>query len=312
MTEKNNLRKTFGEYLDKLGGKAKNLVVLDSDLGNGLYTLYFAKSYPERHFSVGQAESSMLAEAAGMTVRKKIPFVCAEAPNLLGKSLDMLINAVAAPNLNIKIILSNVGLGNIESGQVKTCTDDLAILQAIPNLKIFTPADHYELRTMMDFMINDYGPTVLRLCHQCHENIFDSNYQFVAGKPQVINQGDQICLISQGALLQECLQAAVELQRKGLTTRVINLSSLVPLEEEELLNLCQDYELIITVEDHNLHGGIGTRVTELLYRSGRVKKLIKLGLDNLPDCGKYDEILTRNKISAKSIYETVRENWLNF
>jgi transketolase len=310
MTENIILRKTFGEYLEKLGAKAKNLVVLDSDLGNGLYTLYFAKSFPDRHFSVQMGEASALGMATGMTVRKKIPFVCAEAASLLGKGLDILRNGIAAPNLNIKIILSNIGLGNIEEGLVKTSTEDLALLQAIPNLKIFTPADQYELRAMMDFMINDYGPTVLRLCRHCTDNIFDQNYQFSPGQPVIANTGDQVCLISSGAMLHECLKAAAELEQKGLTTQVVNLSSIVPLDREKLADICRNYEIIVTAEDHNLHGGIGTLTAEILNQYGIPKKLIKIGLDNLPDSGKYQEILARNKLSGKTIYETVRENWL--
>ncbi len=310
MSENIILRKSFGEYLEKLGTKAKNLVVLDTDLGNHLYTLYFAKSFPDRHFSVEMAESSALGMAAGMTVRKKIPFVCAEAASLLGKGLDVLRNGIAAPNLNVKIILSNIGLGNIEEGLVKTCTEDLAIMQAIPNLKIFTPADQHELKAMMDFMINDYGPTVLRICRHCTENIYDQNYRFIPGQPVVANQGEQVCLISTGSMLHECLKAAAELEHKGLTTQVINLSSIVPLDREKIADLCRNYEIIVTAEDHNLQGGIGTLIAEILNQYQVPKKLIKIGLDSLPDSGKHQEILARYKLSGKTIYETVRENWL--
>jgi len=310
MTENIILRKIFGEYLEKLAARNKNIVVLDSDLGNNLYTLNFAKSYPDRHFSVAMAESSMLGLAAGMTVRKKIPFVCGEAESLLGKGLDMLKHAIATPNLNIKIVLSGIGLDNIEDGFNRTCTDDLAILQAIPNLKIFTPADQFELRAMMDFMVNDYGPMVLRVPRRCHDNIYDANYVFRPGEPVVVNKGDQISLISAGFLLHECLRAAAELDQKGLTTQVVNVPSLSPLDREKLAELCRNHELILTVEDHNRHGGLGTVVTELCQQYQIGSRIIKLALDNTPESGRHQEILSKNRLSAKAIYETVRENWL--
>jgi transketolase len=310
MSETNILRKQFGEHLEKLGGKIKNLVVLDSDLSNGLYTLFFAKAFPDQHFSLPQSESSMLGMAAGMVVRKKVPWVCAESPALLGKALDIVRNGVALPNLNIKIVLSNVGLGNIKEGAAHTCTEDLAILKSIPNLKIFTPADQHELRAMMDFMSTDYGPTILRISHQCHTDLYDENYQFMEGEISIAKRGEQACLFTYGNMLHESLQAASKLQKRGLSVQVINLSSLAPLNEEHIADMCKNFDLIATVEDHNIHGGIGSTIAEILFHNNIKAKLIKMGLDTLPESGTYSEILQKNGLNSKKIYETFRENWL--
>jgi transketolase len=310
MNENTSLRKLFGEQLEKQGAKAKNILVLDSNLSNNLYTLHFAKSFPERHFTIGQGESSMLAMAAGMAVRKKIPIVCAEAAPLLGKAFDMLRNGIASPNLNIKIILSGTGLSNIEESTPRTCTEDLAILQTLPNLKIFTPADQFELKTIFEWMINDYGPAVLRLGKHSGENYLDNNYQFIPGQPVSLRRGEQICLFSYGAMLNEALKAAVELEKRGLSTQVINLSSLHPLNESKLLELAQNFEMLVTVEDHSRHGGIGSKIGDILLKNNLSKKLIKIGLESTPESGKYEDILTKHGLSAKAIYENIRENWI--
>lgn len=310
MTDRAGLRKHFGEYLEKLGAKHKNLVVLDSDLSNGLNTLLFAKNHPERHFSVPEAERAMLSMATGMTIRKKNPWVCARAGNLLGRALDILRNGVVSPNLNLKIILSDVGLGNLEHGACRTSTEDLAILRSLPNLKIFTPADQHELRAMMEFMTTDFGPTVMRIPAQCHEDIFDGNYIFNPGTPVIVRRGEQICLFSHGNMLQQTLQAASELMSKGLSAQVVNLPTPAPLDEEKLAEICTGFDLLLSVEDHSLQGGLGTILAELLQKKSLPARLVKLGLTAPVESGKYQEVLEKHGIGTKNIYETVREKWL--
>lgn len=310
MNEPILLRKLFGEQLEKIGGKAKNIVVLDSDLSNNLYTLHFGKSFPDRHFSLARSESSMLAMAAGMTVRKKIPFVCAETAPLLGKAFDMLRNSIAIPNLNIKIILSNPGLGNIEDGLPHTSTSDLSLLQTLPNLKIFTPTDQYELRSLLDWTINDYGPTIIRLGKFPVPTHLDPNFQFIPGQPVVIRKGDQICLFTQTDLLEKACLAATELANRGLSVQVINLSSLSPLNSEQLLEIIRHFEMIVTIEDHSIHGGIGSTITDFLSQQNLHKKILKIGLTSLPEAGKYEEVLAKSSLSPKQIYENIRENWI--
>lgn len=310
MTENIILRKQFGEQLEKLGGKSKNLVVLDSDLSNGLYSLFFAKTFPERHFSIPNGESSMLGMAAGMIIRKKAPWVCAKAPALLGKALDILRNGIALPNLNVKIVLSDVGLGNVKEGTLHTTTEDLAILQSIPNLKVFTPADQFELKSIMEHMVNDYGPSVLRISHQCHNNIYDENYKFSEGEPRTVKRGDQACLFSYGNMLHESMKASSELRKKGLSVEVINIPCISNINEQTIIDKCKNFELAITVEDHNIFGGLGTKITEIFHRNDIKTKLITLGLKTLPESGKYSEILQKFGLDSHTIYETYRENWL--
>ncbi len=311
MEEHISLPRVLGELLDKMGSKHKNMLILDSDLGNNLHTLHFAKNFPERHFTIGQGESAMLAMASGMTVRKKIPVVCAESAPLLGKGLDMLRNAIAIPNLNIKIILSGSGLDDIDQGTHKTASEDLAILKALPNLKIFTPSDQYELRAMLEWTLNDYGPTVIRVSKHLQRNYFDGNYQFVPGKPVIIQPGEQICIFTAGSMLEEASLAARELGQRGLSAQLVHLSSLEPLNAEEVVELARNFENIVTIEDHSVHGGIGTVINEILSAYQLPRKILKIGLSGLAESGKYQDCLSKYGLSAKAIYEKIRENWIN-
>lgn len=313
MTELISLRKTFGETLEKLGGKQKNLLVLDSDLGNSLYSLNFAKSFPERHFTIGLAENAMLAMAAGMTVRKKIPFVCAETSELLGKGSDSLRNAICYPNLNIKIIGSNSEITNSEEGTSHQSVSDIAILKTLPNLKILIPADSVELKAMLEFMLGDYGPTFLRLPKFPLTNLFDSNYQFKLGEPVTVREGSQITIFSCGASLHEVLKTASDLENRAISTQVINLSSLAPLNAEKIVQLCANSGMVVTVEQHVAHGGIGSIITDILNATPtatQTVQVVKIALTQAPESASYQAALNQAGLSSKQIYEIIRENWL--
>lgn len=315
MTEAISLRKTFGEYLEKLGAKQKNLVVLDSDLSNSLYSLHFAKTFPERHFTIGISENAMLNLAAGMTVRGKLPFVCGETALLINKGLDAIQNSIAYPNLNIKIIGSNSGISNCEEGPTRECFNDLAILNSIPNLKILTPTDSIELKSMLDWMISDYGPTFLRLPKQSLPNLYDNNYQFQPEQPTIIKKGEKISIFSYGHLLHECLTSSSELTNRGLSSQIVNIPNLKPLNHQKILEICGLSELIVSVEDHSIIGGLGDTLSNILqeYCSAQtpMPKIIKIGLDHIPESvGHYQEALNKAGLNFKSIYEKIREGWL--
>lgn len=309
MTETISLRKTFGELLEKLGGKQKNLLVLDSDLSNSLYTLNFAKSFPEKHFTIGMSENSMLAMAAGMAMRKKIPFVCGETSELIGKGLDSIKNAICYPNLNIKIIGSNSEMTNSEEGTSHQSIEDIAILRTLPNLKILSPADSVELKAMLEFMIADYGPTFLRLPKQPLPNILEPNYQFELGEPVEILGGTQITIFSSGASLHQVLQTAADLESRAISTQVINISSLAPLNAEKIARICANTEMIVTVEQHSIHGGLGSIIGDILNDT-TPRHIVKIGVTHAPESALYQEALNKAGLSSKQIYEVIRENWL--
>lgn len=309
MTEQINLRKNFGEYLEKLGAKHKNILVIDTDLKNGLYTLFFGKSYPERHFTLGLNEAIAPGVAAGMTVRKKIPILCSEAAPLLGKALDQLKNAVCYPNLNLKIVISGSGLTSIEDGFPNTMSEDLAILQVLPNLKILSPIDQNELRAMLDFMMTDYGPTIIRIPKICTDSFFDHNYQFKLGEPIKIRPGDQISIISYGENLCEVIKTSNELEKRGISAQVIHLPTLAPLNHESLENLCINTELIVTVESHVQTGGLANLIQTVFQN--KAKKFLPIYLNSLPESSKYQDAINRSNLSSKAIYESIREKWIS-
>ncbi|MCC6643171.1 hypothetical protein IT411_00295 [Candidatus Peregrinibacteria bacterium] len=313
MQELVNLRKICGETLEKLGGKHKNLIVLDSDLGNQLYSLNFAKSYPERHFTFAETEELILSAAAGFTVRKKITFVCAEASKLLGKAGDILRNAIIYPNLNVKILLTGCGISNIEEGPIKCSFDDLAQLLPLPNLKIFSPADQHDLRAILEFTVTDYAPTIIRIPKLPTGNYLDQNYLFQPGEPLLLQRGDQIALVTCSGLLNEVSAAAKELGQKGISAAVIHLNSLKPLNENNLANLLSQYEMIAIIEDHFQRGGLTHLVGAAMVKSPNQiftpSKLIPIALQQYPESSRYPDALTRSGLSSKAIYEKIRDAW---
>jgi transketolase len=314
MTESISLRKTFGEYLEKLGGKYKNLAVLDSDLSNSLYSLTFAKSFPERHFTVGQGENAMLSMAAGLAARGKLPVVCGETAQLLNKGLDSLKNSIASPNLNIKIVGSNSGVSNAEEGSPRECVLDIALLNAIPNLKILCPADSIELKAMMDFMMTDFGPVFLRLPRHTLPNLYDQNYQFRLGQPEILKNGDKIVIFSYGHLLHEVLKTSSELASRGISSEVVNVPTLKPLQTEKILETCRLADLVFVVEDHLPQGGLGSIIIDLLYLNnptGPLPKVIKIALESCPEtAAHYEDALNKTGLCSKAIYEKIRESWV--
>lgn len=313
MLETVNLRKITGETLEKLGGKHKNMIVLDSDLGNQLYSLNFAKSHPERHFSFSESEETMLAAAAGFTARKKVPFVCGEAAKILGKSSDMLRNSIIYPNLNVKILITGLGLANIDEGPIKCCFDDLSQLLPLPNLKIFTPADQNDLRSILEYAATDYGPTIIRIPKFPAATYLESNYQFTPGATVRLLPGHQIALVCSGGILNEVTQAAEELEKKGISVAIFHLSSLKPLNENDLADKLSSFEMIGIIEDHFQTGGLSHLVGAALARAQNQifnpSKLIPIALNQYPESSKYQDALNRHGLSAKAIYEKIRDAW---
>ncbi len=310
MPSNTSLRNIFSENLIKLSAKLKNITVLDADLNNQLNTLAFAKIYPDRHHTIFNSESSLLSLAAGMCIRKKTPIVIVNASNLLSRGLDILRNAIAQQNLNIKIILLNPGISNIECGLAHTITEDIAILRTLPNLKVLTPVDQYELKSMLDWSLNEFGPIVLRIYTNIDEEYLDSNYQFEMGKIKALASGDQIALISSGFLMKEVWQASIELQRKGLSTSIFNLSSFNSIKSKEFVQTLNKFEIIATIEDHSIYNGIGSMINELLLENNINKKVIKLAFNDIPAPGKLKDILDQNNLSAQTIYSAIRDHWI--
>ncbi|MBD3270109.1 hypothetical protein GF376_01130 [Candidatus Peregrinibacteria bacterium] len=309
MDEKVNLQKTFGEYLEKLGHRVKNLVVLDNDLSNHLNTLKFAKSFPEKLIHSPLSSTNMLNQAAGITSRGKIAICCGNASSIIGKGWHTIKSNLCHNNLNIKLIGSNSGLSNSQNGVHNEMTEDIALLTSLPEITVYSPADAIEMKAMMDKMINEFGVFYLRLAKNTVTNIYEYNHQFDFTKPDIIKSGEEICFLTYGSALHNAMEAASELEKRGTSVQIINVSSIKPLNKTKILEMTADFPLIVTIEEHTIMGGLGDQIINI-YNQNKPRKILKIGTTETLVSGKYQEVLEKHQLTPKGIYEQVKNAWL--
>jgi len=330
--EKIATRKSFGEALVKLGAKYKNVVVLDADLSSSLQTGAFAKEFPNRHFNMGIAEQNMVATAAGMAVRGKLPFACSFSVFSTGRAWEIVRNAVCYPNLNVKVTGSHAGVMTGEDGASHQALEDLAIMRVLPNMKVVCPADHFEALSVMETLMNDYGPTYLRINRQATEVIYSGvacgdsagefPVEFKFGKADVLFgaeylKGEEgvsskacvdVCIFAIGSLVSSSLKAAQKLKEEGKKIIVVNMSSLKPLDEKTVLECADSAKICMTAEDHSVIGGLASAVSEVFAENGVGKKLFKIGmLDKFGESGKSDDLYKKYGFDEEGVYESVKK-----
>ncbi|MGL5830564.1 MAG: transketolase family protein [Candidatus Altimarinota bacterium] len=310
MSEAISLQKTFGETIEKLGAKYKNLIVLDSDLSSNLHTLKFAKLYPDRHFTLAGAENTMIHLASGMMARGKIVVCCGKSVKIVNHSFQSLKAAVDLPNLNIKIIGLNSGLSNAEEGPAMCSVEDLSLIRSLPNFRILSPADAVETRQMIEYMITEYGPFYLRLPANPLPNLFDQNELY---NPEICrtvhDSGNQVLIFATGSSVHQAMGAASKLESRGISSKVISISSITSVCQDKLKDSIQNSDLIVTVEDHILNGGLGSSIIEILNQE-MPKKVLRMGVTLPGESGKFEELLAKNQIDAQGIYEQIKDKWL--
>jgi len=298
--------KAFGDALMKLGAKYKNMVVLDANAGRSLNLAGFARAFPDRYFNFGNAESNMIGAAAGFTVRGKIPLVCSFSMFITGRAWEEIRNAVAYPLLNVKFIGAFSGILCGEDGATYQALEDVALMRAIPNMKIACPADSVQTKQVLETMMNDYGPTYLRLANSAMNNLYDDDRKFEFGKGDVYRAGTDVCIFSYGDSFHSSLRAAEILERDGVSTMVVNLASLKPLDEALVIECAKQASHVFTIEDHQVGGGLGSAVAEVLTTSYPCK-LTRLGMDGFGESGKAEDLYKKYRLDPLGIYEQVRD-----
>lgn len=297
--------KAFGDAMVKLGSKYKNAVVLDANAGRFLNLGGFARAFPDRYFSFGNAESNMIGAAAGFTVRGKIPFLCSFSMFMTGRAWELIRNAVAYPHLNVKLVGAFSGILCGEDGATYQSLEDVALMRVIPNMKVVCPVDGVETKQVLEAMMNDYGPTYLRLANTPTTNVYDEARKFVFGKGHVYRPGTDVCIFSYGDTFHSSLQAAELLERDGISTMVVNLASIKPLDDALVIECAKQSSRIVTVEDHQITGGLGSAVAETLSASYPAK-VLRLGMNGFGESGKPEELYKKYRLDAVGIYEQIK------
>jgi transketolase len=295
------LRDAFGKALLELGKQNENVVVLDADLASSTKTTYFAKEFPTRFIQCGIAEQNMVGVAAGLASCGKIPFVTSFAVFVSRRPADQVAISVAYQNLSVKLIGAYTGLFNGKTGASHMAIEDISIMRAIPNMVILDPADAEEMRQAVFAIANYNGPVYLRETRDEWPDIFNSSYKFEIGKSSIVKEGSDATIIASGVMTSESLKAANALENDGLSVRVVNISTIKPIDAAMIIKCAKETGAIVTAENHNIYGGLGSAVAEVIVENNAVP-MQRIGIkDKLTEAGSNQELLDKFEMSADYI-----------
>ena len=294
-------RQSYGEALLELGKENKDVVVLDADLAGATKTELFAKEFPDRFFDIGIAEADMMGTAAGLSTCGKIPYVSTFAMFAAGRSYDQIRNSICYPNLNVKICATHSGITVGEDGATHQMIEDLSLMRTIPNMMILSPSDDAQTKWIIKEISKTYGPVYVRLARLATEEIYDENQKFELGKAMQHGNGIDGTIFATGVTVQEALKAQKELKDKGINVRVIDMFSIKPIDKEMIIKCAKETKKLVSIEDHNVIGGLGSAVSEVLTDEYPTK-LIRLGIkDTFGRSGKAEELMKYYGIVAENI-----------
>lgn len=301
-------REAYGEALAELGKINENVVVLDADLSGSTKTSVFKKAFPERHFNVGIAEADLIGTAAGLAASGKTAFASTFAMFAAGRAFEQIRNTVAYPKLNVKIAPTHAGISVGEDGASHQSIEDIALMRSIPGMIVLSPADATETKKMV-FAAAEYdGPVYIRMGRLGVPVLFDDNYDFQIGIANTLKDGKDVSIVSTGLMTAEALKAAEELEKEGISVRVINVGTIKPLDGETILKAAQETKFIVTAEEHSVIGGLGSAVSEFLSEV-HPTKVKKLGLyDKFGQSGKANELLEKYELTAAKLVAMAKEN----
>lgn len=296
-------RDAYGETLKELGAIYPDLVVLDADLSASTKTQDFAKVYPERFFDCGIAEGNMMSVAAGLAAAGKIPFASTFAIFGAGRAYEQIRNSICYPKLNVKIALTHAGLTVGEDGATHQMLEDIALMRVLPNMTVIVPADAEETKAAVTWAASYQGPVYIRMGRAKCDDVTAENTPFVPGKATVLRKGYDITIIACGIMVSKALQAADILKGAGITARVINMSSIKPIDEEVIIKAASDTGAIVTAEEHQVQGGLGSAVAEVVVKYCPVPMAMIGVEDRFGESGKADDLLKAYGLTAAHIAE---------
>ena len=301
-------RDAYGEALVELGKINENVVVLDADLSGSTKTSMFKKAFPERHFNVGIAEADLVGTAAGLATSGKVAFASTFAMFAAGRAFEQIRNTVAYPKLNVKIAPTHAGISVGEDGASHQSVEDIALMRSIPGMVVLSPADATETKKMVFAAAEYEGPVYIRMGRLGVPVIFDDNYDFQIGIANILREGKDVTIAATGVMTSEALKAAEELEKEGISVRVINVGTIKPLDGETILKAAQETKFIVTAEEHSVIGGLGSAVSEFLSEV-HPTKVKKMGVyDKFGQSGTGEELLQKYELTAEKLISVIKEN----
>lgn len=301
-------RQSYGEELARLGEENKNIVVLDADLSTATKTEIFAKKFPDRFINVGIAEQNLMGIAAGLSTFGKIPYASTFAVFAAGRAYEQIRNSIAYPKLNVKICATHAGITVGEDGATHQMLEDLSLMRSLPNMTVMCTSDDTQTRWAVREISKIKGPVYLRLCRLATPIIYepvDEINRFEIGKAVQIGEGTDASIFATGVTVSEAIKAQEILKQKGINVRIIDFHTIKPIDREMIVKCAKETKRIITVEDHNIIGGLGSSVCEVLAEEYPCK-VERMGImDTFGESGKAEELLKYYKIDSMAIINKV-------
>jgi transketolase len=297
-------RDAFGEAIVRVGDDPR-IVVMTGDLRDSTRTEEFAEKYPDRFFELGIAEKNMIGVASGLALSGKVPWACSFSTFVAGR-FEVVRMSVAYQEANVRIVGTHSGIGVGEDGYSQMSLEDLALMRSLPNMAVINPADGVETERAVEYLVDHEGPAYLRLTRQGVEDVTPPDYEFELGKVVPLRNGTDVSILATGAPVGQAVKAADVLDSEGISAQVLNVHTLQPLDEEAVVEAATDRRAVITVEDHNVHGGLGGAVAEVLASRGVHAPLRRVGMRTFGESGSPEELYAKYGLDSDGIAQAVR------
>ena len=301
-----SLREAYGKTLVELGKENPDIVMLDADLSKSTMSKYFASEFPERFFDCGIAEQNMVGIAAGLAASGKIPFASTFAVFSPGRCFDQIRMSIAQPHLNVKLVSTHGGITVGEDGTSHQSVEDLALAYSLPGFTVIVPADATETTWAIKTAATTSGPFYIRLCRPTLPLVHAQDYRFDLGKAVVIRPGTHATIIAIGVMVSAALEAADNLNKEGIDCRVLNMSTIQPIDRDAIIQAAADTGAIVTAEEHLEHGGLGSTVARILAAHHPTPVEFVAIKDTYAVSGKPAQLLERFNLTAENIRQAVK------
>ena len=303
MSKQAAMRDAYGDALLELGAENKDVVVVGADTTGSLKSGVFASKYPERFFNVGIAEQNLVSIAAGLALAGKVAFAGTYAIFVPGKSVDQIRNNIAYPNLDVKIVCSHGGISVGPDGASHQQVEDIAIMRAIPRMKVIVPADAPSTKGVVKAIAAIPGPFYVRLTRPSTPIVYDSGFEYRLGEANVLSDGSDVALFACGIMVPEAMKAAEALKARGVSPAVVDIHTIKPIDADTVVKFAKKCGRVVTAEEHNVIGGMGSAVAEVLgERSPTMMKRVGV-MDTFGESGDAAELLKKYGLTAKDIEE---------
>ncbi|ONI41735.1 transketolase [Candidatus Epulonipiscium fishelsonii] len=303
---KKSIRDAYGDALKEFGAKYEDVIVMDADVSSSTKSGVFGAAYPDRFLNVGIAEANMVAMAAGLSTVGFTPVVNTFATFMVSRAADPLRSLVAYTNLNVKVAGAYAGVSDSYDGATHHALEDIAFFRSLPNFTIISVADAIQAKEALDVALKEKGPMYLRLSRADVPVIYDENYKFELGKGECLREGKDATIIATGVMVAKALEAAEKLKAEGIDVRVVNIHTIKPIDKDIIIESAKQTGKIVVAEEHNIYGGLGSAVAEVVTQYCPVKMAYVGFNDCFTESGDYEELLTKYGLDTNSIIAKVK------